>query len=236
MAFIAKPLFILLSWIHTHVISNRGWAIILRTVIINLVTLPTRVTMMKSSIKMQRIQPQVEAIKKKHKKHKKYKLNDQRGQEMQQEISALQKKEGVNILGGCLPMLIQWPLLVAFYSMLSNVIELRQAHWLWLPDLSAPDPYHILPILFVLSMFLAQFLTPSTGVDRAQQRALPFVTSGVFGLMAWNYGSGLSLYWACGNIIGIIQQIAMNQTSLGRGIHENAARRAAEHGGQSQSS
>ena len=86
---------------------------------------------------MQRIQPHMDAIKA---KYAKYKTTDPRRQEMNKEIFALQKQEGVNMFGGCIPMLIQWPLLFGFYRMLSNVIELRQAHWLWLPAISAPDP------------------------------------------------------------------------------------------------
>ena len=222
---ISKPLFIVLRWVHSHVVSNWGWAILVLTLIINLGMLPTRIQMMKSALKMQRIQPQMEAIKE---KYKKYKTTDPRRQEMNKEIFDLQKREGANMFGGCLPMLIQWPLLYGFYSMLSNVIELRQAHWLWLPDLSAPDPLHILPIFFVISMFLVQFLTPSPGVDPAQQRMMAFTMPAVFGFMTWNVGSGLALYWAMGNIIGVIQQIVMNRTSMGKEMQAIAARRAAK--------
>ncbi len=222
---ISKPLFIILRWVHSHVVSNWGWAILVLTLIINLGMLPTRIQMMKSALKMQRIQPQMEAIKE---KYKKYKATDPRKTDMNKEIFDLQKREGANMFGGCLPMLIQWPLLYGFYSMLSNVIELRQAHWLWLPDLSAPDPYHILPVFFVISMFLVQFLTPSPGVDPAQQRMMAFTMPAVFGFMTWNVGSGLALYWACGNIIGVIQQVVMNRTSLGREMHAIAAKRAAK--------
>jgi YidC/Oxa1 family membrane protein insertase len=222
---ISKPLFIVLRWVHTHIVSNWGWAILVLTLIINLGMLPTRIQMMKSALKMQRIQPQMEAIKE---KYKKYKATDPRKQDMNKEIFDLQKREGANMFGGCLPMLIQWPLLYGFYSMLSNVIELRQAHWLWLPDLSAPDPLHILPIFFVVSMFLVQFLTPSPGVDPAQQRMMAFTMPAVFGFMTWNVGSGLALYWAMGNIIGVIQQVVMNRTSLGKEMKAIAAKRAAK--------
>ena len=150
MKVISEPLFLILHWMHEHVVSNWGWSILLLTLIINLAMLPTRITMMKSALKMQRIQPQMEAIKA---RYKNYKATDPRRAEMNQEIFALQKKEGANMFGGCLPMLIQWPLLYGFYNMLSNVFELRQAHWLWLPDLASPDPLHILPIFFIVSMF-----------------------------------------------------------------------------------
>ena len=222
---ISKPLFLVLRWVHSHVVSNWGWAILVLTLIINLGMLPTRIQMMRSALKMQRIQPQMESIKE---KYKKYKTTDPRRQEMNKEIFDLQRREGASVFGGCLPMLIQWPLLYAFYSMLSNVIELRQAHWLWLPDLASPDPLHILPVFFVISMFLYQFLTPSPGVDPAQQRMMAFTMPAVFGFMTWNVGSGLALYWAMGNIIGVLQQVVMNRTKLGREMQAIAAKRAAK--------
>jgi YidC/Oxa1 family membrane protein insertase len=226
---VAKPLFLILRFLYEHVVPNWGWAILLLTVILNLAMLPTRLQMMKSSLKMQRIQPQMDDIKA---KYAKYKATDPRKQEMQKEIFDLQKREGVNMFGGCLPMLIQWPLLFGFYRMLSNVIELRHAHWLWLPDLSAPDPWHILPIFVIVSMFLTQFLTPSPGMDPAQQKMMAFTMPAVFGFMMWNFGSGLSLYWACSNFIGVAQQMVMNRTSLGREIREIAIRRAAKKSGK----
>jgi YidC/Oxa1 family membrane protein insertase len=226
---IAKPLFLFLRFLYEHVVSNWGWAILLLTLILNLAMLPTRLQMMKSSLKMQRIQPQMDDIKA---KYAKYKATDPRKQEMQKEIFDLQKREGVNMFGGCLPMLVQWPLLFGFYRMLSNVIELRHAHWLWLPDLSAPDPWHILPIFVIVSMFLTQFLTPSPGMDPAQQKMMAFTMPAVFGFMMWNFGSGLSLYWACSNFIGVAQQMVMNRTSLGREIREIAIRRAQKKNGK----
>jgi YidC/Oxa1 family membrane protein insertase len=225
MKVISEPLFLILHWMHEHIVSNWGWSILLLTLVINIAMLPTRITMMKSALKMQRIQPQMDAIKE---RYKKYKMNDPRRADMNQEIFALQKKEGANMFGGCLPMLIQWPLLYGFYNMLSNVFELRQAHWLWLPDLASPDPLHILPIFFIVSMFLVQYLTPSPGVDPAQQRMMAFTMPAVFGFMTWSVASGLALYWACGNIVNIVQQTVMNRTRLGREMHDIAAKRAAK--------
>ena len=226
---VAKPLFIILRFIYEHIVPNWGWAILLLTIILNVAMLPTRFQMMKSSLKMQRIQPQMDVIKA---KYAKYKATDPRKQEMQREILDLQKREGVNMFGGCLPMLIQWPLLFGFYRMLSNVIELRQAHWLWLPDLSAPDPWHILPISVILSMFLTQYFTPSPGMDPAQQKMMAFTMPAVFGFMMWNYGSGLSLYWACSNFIGVGTQMVINRTEMGREMREIALKRAAKRSGK----
>ncbi len=222
---IAKPLFLILRWIHQHLIANWGWSILVLTLLLSILTLPTRISMMRSSLKMQRIQPQMDAIKQ---RYAKYKATDPKRQEMNQEVFKLQKDNGVNMFGSCLPMLIQWPLLFAFYRMLENVIELRQAHWMWIPDLSAPDPYHILPIFFIVSMFLVQFLTPSPGVDKQQQRLMAFTMPAVFGFMTWSIASGLALYWAASNILGILTQLGINQSKMGREMREMALRRAAK--------
>jgi YidC/Oxa1 family membrane protein insertase len=226
---ISKPLFLILRFLHEHVVANWGWAILILTIVLNMAMLPTRFQAMRQSLKMQRIQPQIEAIKA---KYAKYKSTDPRRQEMNKEIFDLQRRENVNMFGGCLPMLLPWPLLYAFYSMLGNVIELRQAHWLWLPDLSAPDPLHILPIFFIVSMFLVQWLTPSPGVDPSQQRMMALTMPAVFGFMTWNVASGLALYWAGSNILGIVQQMLMNRTKLGKEMHALALKRAAKRSGK----
>ena len=220
---IGKYLFLALQFIHTHIASNWGWAIIILTVAINILTLPFKIKTMQSGLKMQRIQPQMDAIKE---KYKKYKVTDPKRNEMNAEIMQLQKDNGVNMFGGCIPTLITLPLLWAFFTMLPKVVELRQAHWLWLPDLQQPDPWHILPILMVVSQFLVQFYTPSPGVDPQQQKMMAFMMPAVSGFFTWNYGSGLALYWAVGNVIGIAQQAVMNRTSLGREMREIAAKRA----------
>ncbi len=220
---IAKPLFYLLRWVYQHVVMNWGWAILILTVFLTLAMFPTRFTMMKSSIKMQRIQPQMNFIKE---KYKKYKFDDPRKQDMNREMQELYKKEGVNMFGGCLPMLVQFPLIFAFYAMLENAIELRHAHWFWLHDLSAPDPYHILPILMVVSQFFFQMFTPSPGVDAAQQKMMAFTMPLFSGFICWHYASGLALYWSGSNLIGIGQQMIINRTKLGKELREIQARRA----------
>ncbi len=220
---IGKYLFLVLQFIHAHVASNWGWSIIILTIIINLVILPLRIKTMQSGLKMQRIQPQMDAIKA---KYKGLKATDPKRNEMNAEIMQLQKDNGVNMFGGCIPTLIQLPLLFAFFGMLPKVVELRQAHWAWLPDLTSADPYHILPIIMVVSQFLVQFYTPSPGVDPQQQKMMAFMMPAISGYMTWNYASGLALYWSVGNLIGIAQQAVMNRTSLGREMREIAARRA----------
>jgi len=215
------------SWIAPHDATVRnyswGWAIIIFTVMINVVLLPLRIQGMKSALKMQRIQPQIDAIKAKYKNPK---PTDPKAAEMNAEVMAMQKANGVSMLGGCIPSLIQLPLLFAFFTMMTKVVELRQAHFFWLPDLSAADPYHILPILMVATSFLAQFYTPSPGVDPQQQKMMAFVMPLFSGYLTWQYASGLALYWNVGNIVMIATQLVMNQTSLGREMKEIAAKRA----------
>jgi YidC/Oxa1 family membrane protein insertase len=220
---IGKYLFLALQFIHAHIASNWGWAIVILTILINIVILPFRIKTMQSGLKMQRIQPQMDAIKE---RYKKYKATDPKKSEMNVEIMKLQKDNGVNMFGGCIPTLITFPLLFAIFGMLGHVVELRQAHWLWLPDLSAADPWHILPIVMVVSQFLMQFYTPSPGVDPQQQKMMAFMMPAVSGYFTWNYASGLALYWAVGNFISIIQQSVMNRTSIGREMREIAAKRA----------
>jgi YidC/Oxa1 family membrane protein insertase len=200
-----------------------GWAIILFTVLINLVLLPLRIKGMKSALAMQRIQPGIDAIKAKYKNPK---ATDPKMAEMNAEVMAYQKEHGVSMFGGCIPSLIQLPLLFAFFTMMNHVVELRQAHFFWLPDLSLADPYHILPIFMVVSMFLVQFYTPAPGVDPQQQRMMAFMMPLMSGYWTWNYASGLALYWSVGNIIQIIQQTVMNNTSLGKEMKAIAAARA----------
>ncbi len=215
------------SWIAPHDTGvhnySWGWAIILFTILIYVVLLPLRVQGMKSALKMQRIQPQIDAIKAKYKNPK---ATDPKAGEMNAEVMALQKANGVSMLGGCIPSLIQLPLLFAFFTMMTKVVELRQAHFFWLPDLSAADPYHILPIVMVATSFLAQFYTPSPGVDPQQQKMMAFVMPAFSGYLTWNYCSGLALYWNVGNIVMIVTQLVMNQTAMGREMKEIAAKRA----------
>ncbi len=221
---IGKYLFLSLQFIHNHIVSELGLGRSSSfTILINILMLPFRIKTMQSGLKMQRIQPQMDAIKE---KYKKYKATDPKRNEMNAEIMKLQKDNGVNMFGGCIPTLITLPLLYAFFTMLPRVVELRQAHWLWLPDLQAPDPWHILPIVMVLSQFLVQFYTPSPGVDPQQQKMMAFMMPAISGYFTWNYGSGLALYWAVGNFISIAQQSIMNRTSLGREMREIAAKRA----------
>jgi YidC/Oxa1 family membrane protein insertase len=221
---IAKPLFIWLKWTYHHVIHNWGWAIVLQTLIISLALLPLRITQMKSMLKMQRVAPQIKSI---QEKYKKYSLRDPRKAAMNEEISALYKKEGVNPAGGCLPMLIQMPFLFAYYRMLGAAIDLRHAHWLWIKDLSAAESFpYILPIIMVVSMLAVQKMTPQAGMDPAQQKMMTVMMPLMMGFIFFRLAAGLNLYYAESNLISIVQQAIMNRTSLGKEMREMLAKRA----------
>jgi YidC/Oxa1 family membrane protein insertase len=146
-------------------------------------------------------------------------------------MMALYKDEGINMTGGCLPLLLQMPLFFAYYRVLANVIDLRQAHWFWLHDLSVPDPYYILPGIILVSMFLVQFITPSPGMDPAQRRMMAFMMPVIFGFSMSHFASGLALYWCTGNIINLIMQVSINRSSIGQEMQALAAKRAAKRGG-----
>jgi len=221
---IAKPLFLWLKWMFHHVVANWGWALILQTLIISVALLPLRITQMKSMLKMQRVQPQIKAI---QEKYKKYSLRDPRKAAMNEEISALYKKEGVNPAGGCLPMLIQMPFLFAYYRMLAMAIDLRHAHWLWIKDLSAAEPFpYILPVIMIVSMLFVQRMTPQAGMDPAQQKMMTVMMPLMMGFIFFRLAAGLNLYYAVVNVISIGQQAVMNKTSLGREMREMIAKRA----------
>jgi YidC/Oxa1 family membrane protein insertase len=206
---LAKPLFYALRWVDRNVTHNYGWSIVLVTVAINLLLLPLRFTSLRSSRKMQALAPQIKAI---NDKYKNISLRDPRKAEQNQEVMELYKKNGVNPVGGCLPMLPQIPILFAFYKVLAVTIEMRGAHWLWVNDLSQPEQLaiRILPIVLVITQFLVQKMTPNMSPDPNQAKMMMFMPL-FFGFIFYNYQSGLVLYWLTGNLVGIIQQWAMNR-------------------------
>lgn len=220
---IAKPLFLWLKWTYRHLVANWGWAIVLQTLLITVALMPLRVYQTHSMYKMQRVAPQIKAI---QEKYKKYSLKDPRKAAMNEEISALYKKEGVNPVGGCLPMLIQLPFLYAYYKMLSVALDLRHAHWLWIHDLSAADPIYLLPIFMVVSMLVTQKMTPQAGMDPAQQRMMNVMMPLMMGFIFFRLPAGLNLYYAESNLISIAQQAVMNRTKLGREMREMMEKRA----------
>jgi len=190
-----------LWWIH-GLVGNYGVAIVLLTVGIRIVLFPLMHTSTVSMRKMAKVQPRVKEIQSKYKKKK----NDPQARaKMSQETMALYKEEGVNPMAGCLPVLVQLPILWALYQLFLHAIELRHAPFiLWITDLSAKDPLYVTPVLMTATMWLQQKLAPQAG-DPQQQRIMRMLPL-VFGIMFLQFPSGLVLYWLTNNVISILQQ------------------------------
>lgn len=192
---IADPLFVALSWLH-KLVGNWGWAIILLTIFIKLMFYPLSAASYRSMGKMRKLQPRMQTLKERYK--------DDR-QKFQMEMMALYKKEKVNPAGGCLPILIQIPVFIALYWVLLESVEMRQAPFaLWWQDLSAKDPYYVLPVLMGVSMFLMQKLNPAP-MDDIQKKVfmiMPFALTFLF----MTFPQGLVLYWVVNNILTMAQQ------------------------------
>jgi YidC/Oxa1 family membrane protein insertase len=204
---IVVPLLKSLKWVNGYV-GNYGWSIIILTIIINALMFPLRHKSVVSMRKMQEIQPEVKAI---QDRYSKLKATDPAKQKMNQELMTLYRERGVNPASGCVPMLLTFPVLYAFYALLSKSIELRGAPFVfWIHDLSMPDPLFITPVLMGVSQLWMQKMTPTApGSDPAQQKMMMFmpVMFTVFFLWA---PAGLAIYYAVSNIWGIGQQYLTN--------------------------
>lgn len=207
-SFLARPIFLALNWLHDKYLHNYGWSIIVLTVLINMLLLPLKISGMRGMKKMSALQPEIQVI---NEKYKNISMRDPRKAEQNQEIMALYKRHGVNPLGaGCMPLLLQIPFFFAFYKVLSVVIELRGADWLWIKDLSQFDPWYLLPIVMVVTQFFLQKMTPNTSADPAQQKMMMFMPL-LFGFLFFKASAGLVLYWLTGNVVSIVQQVFVNR-------------------------
>lgn len=207
--FIADPLFHALKWIHKYV-HNWGWAIVVLTLIINTLLFPLRISSYRTTLKMQRVGPEIKAI---QERYKKYKLNDPRKAEMNKEVMAVYSREGINPVGGCFQMLLQMPIWFGLNSALRSAIELRHASWFWIHDLASKDPYYILPVVVGLSMYLVSKMTPMTVTDPQQaqmMKILPISMAVMF--VIFPFSSGLALYILTSSLVGIAQQWYLNRT------------------------
>ena len=214
------PLLASLRWIYQFV-QNYGYAIVILTFLLSLLLFPFRLKQIISMKKMSVVQPKVKVI---QEKYRRYKKTDPKRAEMNQEIMALYKEHNVNPLGGCLPLILQMPLLFAFYSLLAYSIELRQAPFmLWIQDLSIKDPYYVLPIVMGITAFVSQKMTPMTpGTDPTQAKIM-MVMPAIFTVMFINLSSGLNLYFLCSNIFQVgFQKIA--ERWIGDGKSNNPAK------------
>jgi YidC/Oxa1 family membrane protein insertase len=211
-AIVVKPLLWGLKAIQ-KVVGNWGVAILVITVVIKILLYPLTHKQLVSMKKMSGLQPKVETIRTKW--AGKIKQDAQARVKMNEETMALYKQEGVNPAGGCLPLLLQMPILIAFYNLLAHSIELRHAPFvLWITDLSAKDPYYVTPILMTATMWLQQQMTPTAGdpMMKKVQNIMPLV----MGFLFKDVPSGLVLYWLMQNILTIGQQMLLNRfTDLG---------------------
>jgi YidC/Oxa1 family membrane protein insertase len=212
---IAKPLFIGLRYIEEHWIHNYGWAIIILTIILTTLLFPLKLKSLRSAQEMQKVAPIVKGI---QDKYKNYKFNDPRKQKMNEEVMKVYSEHHINPLGGCLPMLLQMPILYGFYRVLDLAIELRHAPWIWwIKDLSAPDRLNVmgisipvLVILMTIASYILQRMTPMATADPAQARMMMLMP--VFmGVMFYRFASGLVLYWLTSSVVQIVQQVIINR-------------------------
>jgi len=216
---IVKYLFLGLIWIHDRVIPNWGWAIVLATVALRVCLFPVNqysmISMKKTQLQMQKLQPKVKALRAKYTKKK----DAQARAKMNQEMMDLYRSEGVNPMGGltgCLPLVAQFPILIGFYNMLTVAVELRGAPFFgWIRDLSVQDPYWITPILMTGTMFFQQKLAMTKVKDpqQLQQQRIMMFMPVMFGVICLQMPAGLVLYWFVNNLLGIGQQWLVNRHS-----------------------
>ncbi len=210
--FIAKPLHWLLSTIQTFV-GNWGLAIIMLTFIVRGAMYPLTKAQYTSMAKMRMLQPKLQEMKER--------IGDDR-QRMSQEMMALYKREKVNPLGGCLPLVLQMPIFIALYWALMESVELRHAPFLgWIQDLSAQDPFYVLPLLMGASMFLIQKMSPTTVTDPMQQKIMTFMPV-VFTFFFLFFPSGLVLYWLVSNVVTLLQQTLIYKSLEKKGLHSRS--------------
>lgn len=209
---IAVPILWGIVWIHDNMVPNYGWAIVLMTVLIKLILFPLTHKSHVSMRKMQELNPQMQAIRSKWRgklRDKQGKMNLEAQRKMNEEMQELYRSAGVNPAGGCLPMLLQMPVLFAFYQLLSAAVELRGAPWiLWIHDLSQPDPIYALPIIMGVTQFLQQRLTPMSGDPT--QRKIMMMMPVIFTVFFLGFPAGLVLYWLTNNVLTILQQGIFN--------------------------
>ncbi|MEZ8106370.1 membrane protein insertase YidC [Vibrio cortegadensis] len=207
--FIAKPLHTLLSFIQ-GIVVNWGLAIICLTFIVRGAMYPLTKAQYTSMAKMRMLQPKLTAMRER--------IGDDR-QRMSQEMMELYKKEKVNPLGGCLPIVLQMPIFISLYWALMESVELRHSPFFgWITDLSAQDPYYILPLLMGASMFLIQKMSPTTVTDPMQQKIMTFMPV-MFTFFFLFFPSGLVLYWLVSNIVTLIQQTLIYRALEKKGLH-----------------
>ena len=211
--FISKPLFWLLEFIH-GLVGNWGFAIIVITLLVKGLLFPLTKVQYESMAKMRNLKPKIDELQARYK--------DDR-QKMGPAMMELYRKEKVNPMGGCLPMLIQLPIFLALYWVFVESVELRQAPFmLWITDLSVKDPYYVLPVLYGISMFIMQKLTPMTVTDPMQQKIMLWMPVAFSVFFLW-FPSGLVLYWVISNLISLAQMLYIYRGMEKKGLYVRSA-------------
>jgi YidC/Oxa1 family membrane protein insertase len=211
---IAAPLFWLLKWLH-GIIGNWGWAIVVMTIMIKSAFYPLNHASARSMAKMKVIAPKMKALQEQYKNDK---------QQLQIKMMEMYKTEKINPLGGCLPILVQIPVFIALYWVLLSAVELRHAPWiLWIKDLSAPDPFYVLPVIYAVTAYLQVKLSPTPISDPVQAKVMQIMPV-AFSVLFLFFPSGLVLYWLVNNSLQIFQQWHMNRV-IGNEAAAAAAKR-----------
>ncbi len=198
----ANFIVLILLWMHETLNLGYGWVLVLFGLLVRALLWPLNQKAMRSSTAMQVVQPEVKAIQERYQGRK----DPKDAQRMQQEIMAVYKEHGVNPLGGCLPMLLPMPVLFALFFVFANTIEFRGVPFLWLPDLSRPDPIYIIPLLMGASMFALTWIGQRGLPPNPQTKMMMYVMPGMFTFLFLNFSSGLNLYYAVSNIASLPQQ------------------------------
>ncbi|MHB8493456.1 MAG: membrane protein insertase YidC [Casimicrobiaceae bacterium] len=211
---IAEPLFLLLKFLH-KLIGNWGFAIIVMTIMIKGAFYPLNATSARSMAKMKLVAPKMKALQEQY-------ANDK--QQLQMKMMELYKQEKINPLGGCLPIVVQIPVFIALYWVLLSAVELRHAPWIgWIHDLSAPDPWFVLPVIYAITAYLQVRLSPTPISDPVQAKVMQIMPV-AFSIMFLFFPSGLVLYWLVNNLLQIAQQWHVNRV-LTRETEQAAAKR-----------
>jgi len=210
---LAAPLFVLLKWLH-GILGNWGWAIVVMTIMIKAAFYPLNAAAARSMGKMKLVAPKMKALQEQY-------ANDK--QQLQVKMMEMYKTEKINPLGGCLPILVQIPVFIALYWVLLSAVELRQAPWiLWIKDLSAPDPFFVLPVIYAITAYLQVKLSPTPITDPVQAKVMQIMPI-AFSVLFIFFPAGLVLYWLVNNLLQIAQQWHMNRV-----LEKEAAAKAAK--------
>src|SRR5262249_29839127 len=202
-SFVGRYLVAIITWIHAHItLGNWGVAIIVLTIGVRTFLFPLTWKQIQSTLAMRKLKPEIDALNEKFK-------DDAQAKNLA--MMELWRKHKVNPLGGCLPALVQMPVWFAMWATLQTAVEFYHTRFLWFADLSAPDPFYILPGLLVLFMVIQQRIVPQQGMDPVQQKMMMYLLPGVFGIMMLFLPAALGVYMLTNSVLGIVQQLVVER-------------------------